>query len=107
MTLKDFAVFFLVLTRVAGFMTASPLFSVRGIPNLVKVGLALILSGLLLPAAGTAQTAGTLVAYALQVSVEALIGLALGFAATLIFMALRMGGQLIDFQGCVNVQTFH
>ncbi|HKL10421.1 MAG TPA: flagellar biosynthetic protein FliR [Clostridia bacterium] len=99
MTSQEFAVFFLVLTRVAGLMGGFPIFSAKGIPNLMKVGLAMILSILLFPmakAGGFVEI--TLTGFAIQAIFEGLFGLALGFSVNIIFITMQMGGQLVDFQ---------
>jgi len=99
MTSQEFAVFFLVLTRVAGLMGGFPIFSAKGIPNLMKVGLAMILSILLFPMAKAGCFVEiTLTGFAIQAIFEGLFGLALGFSVNIIFITMQMGGQLVDFQ---------
>jgi flagellar biosynthetic protein FliR len=99
MTFQELLVFFLVLIRVAGFMGGSPIISSRGIPSLVKIGLAVIFGILLYPMAGAGvYIETTLIGFALQVIFEGLFGLALGFSVNIIFIAMQMGGQLVDFQ---------
>ncbi len=99
MTLQESAVFFLVLARIASFIGASPIFSTKGIPNLVKVGTAVVLSILLYPMAHAGVNPETsLAGFMLQVVFEVLFGMALGFSVNIIFVSLQMGGQLVDFQ---------
>ncbi|PLX33121.1 MAG: flagellar biosynthetic protein FliR [Clostridiales bacterium] len=99
MTYQEFEVFFLVLTRIAGFMGGSPIVSARGIPNLVKVGFVVTLGILIYPLVGAGvKIETTILGFALQVALEGLFGLALGFAVNIIFVSLQMGGQLVDFQ---------
>lgn len=99
MTIYNFTVYFLILARIASFMGTSLIFSVRGLPNLLKVGFAVILSILLYPIAhADVFVEPTLIGYVLQVVFEVIFGLALGFTTNIIFIAMQMGGQLIDFQ---------
>lgn len=100
MEFTDVVVFFLVFVRMISFLGTSPLFMIRGIPNLVKVGLGLLLSYLvfnfisynpdLIP-----QTTAGLIGAAVG---ECLFGLAMGFITTLVFEAVKMAGQLMDIQ---------
>lgn len=99
MNIYSFTIFLLVLARIASFLAASPVFSVRGIPATMKVALSAIMSLLLYPAADAGiLVEPSLTGFALQVVFEALFGMALGFASNIMFIALQMGGQLVDFQ---------
>ncbi|ATW25653.1 flagellar biosynthetic protein FliR [Candidatus Formimonas warabiya] len=93
-------VFILVLIRVASFLVASPVFSLRNIPNNVKIGAALILALVLLPQiqTGNVLVPDNAVQFAGYVVSETLTGLVLGMAASSIFAAVRMAGQLMDIQ---------
>lgn len=99
MTIQESSVFLLVLARIASFIGASPIFSTKGIPNLVKVGTTVVLGVLLYPIAQTGAYAEiTMAGFMLQVVFEVLFGMALGFSVNIIFIAIQMGGQLVDFQ---------
>lgn len=98
-----YAAFLLVLCRLTAFMVVAPFFSFRQAPVLVKIGLGLLLAYLIFPfvsfetlevTRGTA--AGFL--YLLLVIKETLVGLALGFVASLIFQAVVTAGQLMDLE---------
>jgi len=88
----------LVLVRVTSFVVTSPFFAIRVVPAYVKVGLGVILAFLLFPVIDLSQmpaatgTAGFIV----MVIQESLVGMILGFVATLIFTAIRVAGELID-----------
>ena len=99
MTIQEISVFLLVLARVASFIGASPILSAKGIPNMTKLGTALVLSILLLPMAKLGAYAEiSFIAFMIQIVFEIIFGLALGFSVNIIFIALQMGGQLVDFQ---------
>ena len=51
--LEYFSVFLLVFARMAGMILVNPVFARRGVPNMLKIGLTLSLSILLLPTAVT------------------------------------------------------
>ena len=91
---------FLVFVRIGGVLVAAPFFSHRSVPVRVKVFFAVLLAYSLvgltagsLPAGATAPV-GLVVA----VAVEALTGLALGFAAQFIFWAVQFAGEVAGFQ---------
>lgn len=96
-----FYLFLLSLVRVSAFLMVSPIFALRGIPTAAKIGLALILAGMV-TAGVPALAEGTEIAfdgaYLLLVLKEALVGLILGFAASMIFLAIQTAGGIIDFQ---------
>ncbi|MCL6648242.1 MAG: flagellar biosynthetic protein FliR [Chloroflexi bacterium] len=114
----------LVLARVSGLMVASPIYSSRAVPPLVKAGFALVLAVVLFPP-GTVPPAGLpgeLLSFTGALLLNLVVGLALGFAATLVFAAIQTGAglmgaqigfglsQIIDpmFEGAANtLETFY
>lgn len=99
MTILDFEIYLLILSRIASFIFASPFFSIRGIPAIFKIGFSLILAFIVFMALPQAHIdiAGTLVFY-LLIMKEVVIGLFMGIIATLIFKAIQIAGQLTDIQ---------
>ncbi|MEA4924151.1 MAG: flagellar biosynthetic protein FliR [Syntrophomonadaceae bacterium] len=90
---------FLVLARIASFMSLAPFFSIKHTPNLLKVGLAVFVTLLLLPTLPTmADIPMDLISYAILIIKEVVVGLILGYTAVLTFTAIRIGGELIDSQ---------
>jgi flagellar biosynthetic protein FliR len=87
----------LVLARVLSFLTTAPLFNRRQIPALSKIGLAMVLSLIVVAAGGVPveRNIGTFVsAFVLEVAT----GLAAGMLANWLFMSFQMGGALMDQQ---------
>jgi len=91
----------LILARVGSFFVTLPLTSYRGVPNLVKVFFALVVSYLIFLSAGYSaavvdnfNTMGML----LLLGGEVLTGLVIGFAVLLFFTVFRMAGQLADIK---------
>lgn len=93
-----FLSFLLVFVRTTAFMFTAPFFSIRSVPVHIKVGFGLVLAALLFPVLDLGQAAPGLGGggYFLAVVQETLVGMILGFTATLAFSAIRMAGQIID-----------
>jgi len=90
-------IFFLVLVRLTAFFMVAPIFSVRSIPVLARVGLAMLLAFLLFPTLSAPQPVfASELAYALAALREALVGLALGYLAALLLATVQVGGELLD-----------
>ncbi|MBR0575947.1 flagellar biosynthetic protein FliR [Proteiniclasticum sp. BAD-10] len=87
-----------ILVRVTAFMVLIPGLSPKSLPATAKLalsfGIALIVYQTLPPVPGYAEP----VLFILSALRETLIGLAMGFAGKLIFSAVEMAGQFVDFQ---------
>ena len=99
MSQASFIIFFLCSVRIVSMLMVSPVFSVRQIPSIVKVGLALIISALV---SGLLNTANIVIPtnyieLVVVIAKELIIGLSIGFIASLIFNAVRVSAQLMDF----------
>lgn len=100
--------YFLLFARCAGLFSVAPVLGSRYVPTQLRIALAAALAFFLLPttsvpAAGLPQQLPT---YFIAVTGETLVGLAIGWVATLIFAAAQLGGELLDMQmgfGMVNV----
>ncbi|SJZ52534.1 flagellar biosynthesis protein FlhB [Garciella nitratireducens] len=107
--IDEFLTFFLILVRIISFMISSPLFRIKGIPNLLKIGFSCILSYLLyltLPYDVVLQEM-SLFSYGISVGKEVLFGLALGYIVNLIFLAIQIAGQMLDFQMGFSMATYY
>ncbi len=109
--LNNLALFLLLFCRVGGTMIAAPLIGSTRIPARLKAGLALAISLVLAPVAGDSAPPPGAIALALAAGSEILLGLAMGFGASLIFAAVQMAGEMADMQsafgfaGIVSPQT--
>lgn len=92
------ATFFLVFCRVSSFIAISPGFSMKQMPNSVKVLLSLSFSISVYATLPEKVVLGNIIIYVLLVIKEVLIGLSLGFIIQLIFSSIEMAGQIVDFQ---------
>lgn len=92
--------FFLVFIRMVSFIASCPLYAVPGIPGLVKAGLSFILAVLVTPMVEPSNLnfPGGLWGFGLAVISEVGMGLALGLVCTFVFSAVKMAGQMLDFQ---------
>jgi flagellar biosynthetic protein FliR len=90
--------FVLCAARVLPILVVAPFLGGRVVPAMVKVGLAGALAVVVWPQAlrgGAPPTLGA-VHVALLVAKEALVGLALGLGAALVFLAAEAAGRLVD-----------
>lgn len=94
------AQFLYVFARLSAAIVAAPFFGARGVPPQVKIGLALLLSLVVLPLqhAPTSTTAPNLLVFATVLGSEVLVGLALGVGVMLVISALEMGAALVGVQ---------
>ena len=92
--------FLLVLARLSAAIVAVPLLGARGVPPQAKIGLALLLSLIVLPLhqGPIAPIPTNLFVLASLIGSEVLVGLAIGIAVALVFHALEMGATLIGVQ---------
>jgi flagellar biosynthetic protein FliR len=97
---QQMAAFAVVLFRVAGIMVFAPFFNSGAIPAPVKAGISLVAALMLAPLvpAAAVPAAGGLPALLFSVLGEALIGMVLGLAASFVFAALQLAGQVVGFQ---------
>lgn len=91
---------FLTFVRVGAILLTAPIFSSRAIPSVAKVALALFLSLILLPISTPGldlvfDGVGTVL---LAVAREVLVGVIVGFVASLMFMAIQTAGHVIGLQ---------
>ncbi len=94
-------VFALVLTRVSGIVMMSPVFGGSEIPVQVRALLAFSLAVLVMPTQWTVDIGEprTLVAFAILIAAELIIGLALGLGINIFFTGVSLAGELIGQLG--------
>lgn len=99
-TVDQVGFFFLVLVRVATIMQLLPIFGSQSIPVQIKIGFSLILTVLLFPTIMHGNPyfdqQFSLPFTLLLVVREVLIGLAIGYTASLLFAAVQFAGKLVD-----------
>ncbi len=100
--------FLLIFVRISGIFSVAPVFGSRNVPLIVKAGLSLLISFILLPLLfrNDIIVPESILAYVAVVIGEFLIGLIMGYACSFIFYGIQMAGSLLDTQigfGIVNV----
>lgn len=88
----------LILLRISSFIVICPAFSFKGLPNIYKVGLSSVLSFFIYMIVPEMAIENNMYVFFLLAIRETVFGLALGFVTNLVFSAVEIGGQLIDFQ---------
>lgn len=81
--------------RVLGLLVGMPFIGQRSVPVPAKVGLALLLTGLLVPMASL-PTLPNLPQRAAVFAGELLVGLSMGFVVRLVFAAVQVSGQFVE-----------
>lgn len=95
--LNQWEVFLLILVRIASFVYTAPFFSIQGIPQRTKLGLAVFVSILvymLVP--DKALVYSGIIDYAILVIKESVMGLLLGFAANICMQTINFAGHIIE-----------
>ncbi len=96
---SSFTEFLLVWIRVLGLFLTAPIFNSRIIPALVKIGFSFLFAMVIFPTLTfDFREPPVLGMYLLTVMSELLLGLSLGFVTNLVFSALQIAGEIIDFQ---------
>lgn len=97
---RDFATYWLLVARVGGFWVTAPVLGSKIIPTAVKAPAIAVLALAMLPVVGHAAAAipTAILPYAGLVVRELALGLAMGFVAQLVLVAVEVGGELIDVQ---------
>lgn len=96
--IQQLYLFFLVLARITAFFISGPLFSLPNIPAPVKVGLSFMVAAVVFPLAEAhnALYPADGWAYLFALVRETLVGLAIGYTASLLIAALVYAGSLMD-----------
>ena len=99
-SLQQFQALVIVLVRVASILFLMPLLGTRYVPMMVKVGLALVISLIILPLVAV-EVQGALfepVGFAFYLIAELMIGLSLGLSVKLIFAGIQLAGEFMGYQ---------
>lgn len=100
LTMNSLMVFLLLLVRLTGMIVAAPFFSQMGVPVQLQVGIALTISFILFPLyVSTAHVVtDNLWLFTWVAAQEFIVGLLIGFLASLVFAAVQMAGNHITTQ---------
>jgi flagellar biosynthetic protein FliR len=102
-----FEIFLMLLARCSAIFLITPIFGRRNLPAVFKIGLAFIISIILVNVVEAPQTMyGSFIEIAGFIIKEVIIGLIIGFVTYVIFASIYFAGQIIDMKtgfGIVNV----
>lgn len=106
LTVSTVIAFLLVLIRISGLMVSSPLLSQNSIPPQAKVGLSFTIALILFPLHTSKLVIPTdLIQFTVMAAQEFIIGLMIGFVATLLFTALQMAGEFVSMQMGLSISS--
>lgn len=95
------------LFRIAALVASSPILGNPGIPRMVKIGLALALTLVMAPLLEPMPSVDPLSATGLLIlAQQVMIGVAMGLAMRVVFVAVEMAGNLIGLQMGLGFATF-
>jgi len=101
--------FLLILFRSAGLFIISPILGHRSIPVMIKAGLSIMLAIILIPVVGNAQVPemNSIWLLAMLAAKEMLVGFIIGLFFTILFIAVRIGGNVVGYQiGLIIANVF-
>lgn len=87
-----------VFSRLAGLFMTLPGLGGQGVPSIARMGFALPLTVVLLPAYGPTEVPGSVLGLLGGVAIEALVGVATGTVVSLVFGSLGMAADIIGGQ---------
>lgn len=97
----------LILMRITAFIVVSPVISMKGIPNALKVALSGALALFIYMGIPEIQTVDSFLLLGFISFKEILLGLAMGYVTSLVFTTMDIAGQLVDFQAGFSMsQTY-
>lgn len=102
---NKYELFLLVLIRTSGIFLISPFFSSQNVPNTMKVGFSLILSGLITVTLDIDMDY-TEITFVALIMKELMVGFIIGFISYAFFTTFYVMGQIIDMKigfGMINV----
>lgn len=103
----DLEYFLLILVRVASFVHTAPFFSLRNTPSRVRIGISFFTSILLYQALTPAEAVeySTLMEYTIIVMKEAIVGLLIGFSASMCTSIVNFAGSIADMETGLSMVT--
>lgn len=98
-SLINFEAFLLIIVRITAFLYVAPFFSIRSVPQRVKIGFSLFFSLILFQVIPSLEVDYQgVIGFAGLVINEAIVGLVIGFFSNISYYILSFAGQNIDMQ---------
>lgn len=106
-SLYDLEYFLLIFTRISCFVFIAPFFSMNNTPAVVRIGISFFTSMLLYQALTPSEivTYSTVLEYAIIIIKEALVGLLLGFGASICTSIVNFSGSIADMETGLSMAT--
>lgn len=97
---NDLEYFLLILVRLSCFIYAAPFFSIKGVPNRVKIGLSVFLTVIVFHSApgGAVPEYNTVLGYSILIIKEAITGLLIGLGANICSSIVSFAGRMADME---------
>jgi flagellar biosynthesis protein FliR len=105
---QEFEKLLLLMLRVGGILIVAPIFSHQSVPKLLKIGLIILISLIIVPTLKplSIELPPDLLGLTVVLIKEVVAGLAIGFTSLMLFLAVQFAGNVIGLQmgfGIVNV----
>ncbi|WP_066720316.1 flagellar biosynthetic protein FliR [Clostridium sp. Marseille-P299] len=98
-SIEQLQFFFCILVRVSAFIYAAPFFSLKNVPQRVKIGLSIALAVIIFETIPyTPVNEKTMIEYSLFLGKEILAGLIMGYFANIGYHILSLAGQMMDME---------
>ncbi len=96
------------LTRILGFIAAAPILGHQSIPNRVKLGFGIVLTLVIMPTVPALPSFEIFSLQGLLILVQQfIIGIAMGFAMRLVFVAIELAGHMIGMSMGLGFASFY
>jgi flagellar biosynthetic protein FliR len=106
-TSDEISVFLLILARAGGLVVTAPVIGDAQVPRMVKVGLVIVLSLVLVQVPGIRRLEAPtgMYIFALSVLTQLIVGISLGLAARMMFYAVQTAGGIVSLQIGLSVAS--
>lgn len=95
----NFVIIIMVLARVSGIFTFNPIFARNNVPTMVKAGVTLMLSLVMVAAGGVEYTLPSgVLPFVFDIGKELFVGAVLGFFVNIMLQVFSMAGEMSDMQ---------
>jgi flagellar biosynthetic protein FliR len=103
----ELSVFLLILARSSGLVVTAPVIGDAQVPRMIKVGLVIMLSLVLVQVPGIRRLDAPVGLYAFSLSVvtQLIVGMSLGLAARMMFFAVQTAGGIVSLQIGLSVAS--
>ena len=95
----------LVLARLLGFFRYAPIFSRKEIPTLVKIPMAIIIAGFMVPMLSPEKVMAECDSFALSLVLNIVVGAIIGYMARLVLIAIDSGAEMMNMQMGLSAAT--